>query len=137
MKTPAGEPVTLFTAKEAPWAKPVPFAMEAFGLDEMYFSDGPSLLKLEDGLLYMIFSSWSVNGYAVGVALSEFGCVNGPWALQTEPLYPQSRGPGMFFRDTEGRLLLTLHHPNDPLQEHPHFWKIHFENRKLALSDRI
>ena len=130
----AGEPVTLFTAKQAPWARPVPFAKEAFGLEEMYFSDGPSLLRLEDGRLYMIFSSWSVNGYAVGVARSESRSVHGPWQLQAEPLYPENGGHGMFFRDLEGRLLLTLHHPNDPLQERPHFWKIQSESETLILG---
>ena len=134
LKRAACEPVTLFTAKQAPWARPVPFAKEAFGLEEMYFSDGPSLLKLGDGRLYMIFSSWSVNGYAVGVARSESGSVHGPWQLQAEPLYPENGGHGMFFRDLEGRLLLTLHHPNDPLQERPHFWKIQSESETLILG---
>lgn len=82
----------------------------------------------------MIFSSWSVNGYAVGEVRSESGSVHGPWQLQVEPLYPENGGHGMFFRDLEGRLLLTLHHPNDPLQERPHFWKIQSESETLILG---
>ena len=77
LKQAVSHPVTLFHAKDAPWAKPVPFSKDAFQIDTMYFSDGPNMLQLEDGRLYMIFSSWSINGYAVGVAVSENG-VNGP-----------------------------------------------------------
>ena len=134
MKKAAGEPTTLFTAKQAPWARPFPFSKAEFGLDVMYFSDGPSLLRLEDDRLYMIFSSWSVNGYAVGVACSESGSVHGPWKLQKEPLFPENGGHGMFFHDLKGRLLLTLHHPNDRFQEHPCFWTITAEQEKLVLG---
>ena len=132
------EPVTLFSAKQTAWAKPFPFAKEEFGMDgEVYFSDGPSLMKLEDGRLYMILSSWSVNGYAVGVAVSESGRMKGPWKLQDEPLYPENGGHGMFFRNLEGEIIFTLHYPNDKYQEHPVFWHIKAENGKLVLGGEV
>ena len=43
-----GEPVTLFSAAEAKWAKPVPFAKAEFGMDgDVYFTDGPCVVKME------------------------------------------------------------------------------------------
>ena len=88
---------------------------------DVYFSDGPSLFKGEDGRLYMAASSWGDMGYAVGVAVSESGGVEGPWHWQREPLYPENGGHGMFFEDKQGRRLFALHYPNDKLKEHPIF----------------
>lgn len=137
LKTPASEVITLFSAKDAPWAKPVPFAKFEFGIEEdCYFSDGPSLLKLEDGKLYMILSSWSMNGYAVGVAVSDSGKIEGPWRQQEEPLYPENGGHGMFFRDTGGELVFALHYPNDKYKERPTFWRVVLEDGKLKLNGR-
>ena len=137
LKTAVSEPRTLFTAKDTAWAKPFPFSKEEFHIDVMYFSDGPNLLRLEDGRLYMILSSWSVNGYAVGVAVSENGSVRGPWQLQPEPLFPENGGHGMFFRDLRGRLVFTLHAPNDKYQERPTFWMVRAEDGKLLLGEAL
>lgn len=136
LKKAVSEPVTLFKAKDAAWAKPFPFSKEEFGIDVMYFSDGPNLMRLEDGRIYMIISSWSVNGYAVGVACSENG-VNGPWMLQEEPIYPENGGHGMFFRDLDGELVFTLHYPNDKYAERPTFWRVKLEGGKLALGEAL
>lgn len=49
LKQAEGEPVTLFSAAEAVWAKPVPFAKAEFGMDgDVYFTDGPCVMKMED-----------------------------------------------------------------------------------------
>ena len=136
LRKAVSHPVILFHSKDAPWARPVPFSKEAFQIDTMYFSDGPSVLPLEDGRLYMIFSSWSMNGYAVGAAVSGHG-IRGPWSLQEQPLYPENGGHGMFFRDLAGRLVFTLHSPNDLHEERPVFWTVKLENGKLMLDRRI
>ena len=137
LRQPASAPETMFTAKDAPWAKPVPFAKAEFGIDgDVYFSDGPSVLQLQDGKLYMILSSWSRNGYAVGVAVSDSGSIEGPWRQQTEPLYPENGGHGMFFRDAEGKLIFLLHSPNDLYQERPVFWRVTLEDGLLKLNGR-
>ncbi len=132
-----GEPKKLFSAKDLSWAKPVPFAKAEFGLDgDCYFSDGPNLLKVEDKL-YMIMSSWSVAGYAVGVAISESGKAAGPWRFLDTPLYPENGGHGMFFKDLNGNLVFTLHFPNDKYKERPHFWKVLVQGEQLVLGDEI
>lgn len=137
LKAAASEPVTLFTAKDTAWAKPFPFSKEEFGIDVMYFSDGPNLIKMDDGRLYMIMSSWSNKGYAVGVAVSDSGLMAGPWRLQDEPLYPENGGHGMFFRDLEGNLIFTLHYPNDKYMERPTFWTVTCEDGELKLGEQI
>lgn len=138
LKKAITSPTNLFAAKDLPWAKPVPFAKAEFGIDgNCYFSDGPSVLKMDDGKLYMIMSSWGTAGYAVGVAVSETGSVCGPWRLLKEPLYPENGGHGMFFKDLDGRLVFTLHFPNDKYKERPHFWYVKEKNQNLVLGDEI
>lgn len=122
---PAGEPVTLFSAAEAPWARPVPFAKAEFGMDgDVYFTDGPCVKKLHDGELIMTWSSWSEQAYAVGVALSENGRVRGPWRQLGTPLYPANGGHGMIFTEKDGSLCFTLHTPNDKYLERPAFYQV-------------
>ena len=82
---------------------------------------------------YMIFSSWSDKGYAVGVARSESGSAFGPWIIQKTPLFPENGGHGMFFTDLDGNLILALHYPNDRFKEHPSFWKVCVENGMLTI----
>ncbi len=138
LKAAVGQPRKLFSPKETSWAKPVPFAKAEFGLDgDCYFSDGPSLLKLDDGSLYMIVSSWSVAGYAVGLAKSETGSVQGPWTLIDKPLFPENGGHGMFFKDLEDRLVFTLHFPNDKYKERPHFWYLNVVDGELVLGEEV
>lgn len=138
LKEAVTEPVTIFSAADALWAKPFPYAREEFGADgDCYFSDGPYLMKMEDGKLVTILSSWSVNGYAVGTAVSDSGKVLGPWKVHPEALYPENGGHGMFFRDFEGNLIFTLHYPNDKYAERPIFWGISYENGNLRLTDQL
>ena len=122
---PVGEPVTLFSAAEAPWARPVPFAKAEFGMDgDVYFTDGPCVKKLHDGELIMTWSSWSEQAYAVGVAMSENGRVRGPWRQLGTPLYPANGGHGMIFTEKDGSLCFTLHTPNDKYLERPAFYQV-------------
>lgn len=122
---PAGEPVTLFSAAEAPWARPVPFAKAEFGMDgDVYFTDGPCVKKLHNGELIMTWSSWSERAYAVGVAMSENGRVRGPWRQLETPLYPANGGHGMLFQEKDGSLFFTLHTPNEKYLERPAFYQV-------------
>ena len=119
---PAGEAATLFSASEAAWARPVPFAKAEFGMEgDVYFTDGPCVKKLADGRLVMTWSSWSEQAYAVGVAESESGSVCGPWRQRETPFWPANGGHGMLFEEKDGSLWFTLHSPNDKYQERPIF----------------
>lgn len=121
----AGAVTKLFSAPEAPWARPVPFAKAEFGMEgDVYFTDGPCVKKLPDGRLIMTWSSWSEQAYAVGVAESESGSVRGPWKQRAAPLYPANGGHGMLFTDRDGKLWFTLHSPNDKYRERPVFYPV-------------
>ena len=125
---PAGEPVKLFSAAEAPWARPVPFAKAEFGMEgDVYFTDGPCVLRLPDGKLVMTWSSWSEHAYAVGIAESTSGRLTGPWVQRAEPLYPANGGHGMLFWEKDNSLWFTLHSPNDKYLERPVFFPVETE----------
>lgn len=128
------EPVVLFSAKEASWARPVPFAEAEFGIKgDVYFTDGPCLFRMEDGKLYMTWSSWGSQAYAVGIAVSESGSVHGPWKQQEEPIWPENGGHGMVFQDLSGERYFALNYPNDKTKERPCFQRLVSENGKLRL----
>ncbi len=136
LKEAAGEAVKLFSAVEAKWANPVPFAKAEFGLDgDVYFTDGPCVKKLEDGRLYMTWSSWGTDGYAVGTAVSESGQIYGPWVQADEPIFPVNGGHGMMFSDLEEKLKFTLHFPNDKYKERPMFTDVKLEDGRLVLKN--
>ena len=136
LKQAEGEPLTLFSAAEAVWAKPVPFAKAEFGMDgDVYFTDGPCVMKMEDEKLYMTWSSWSNCGYAVGVAVSDSGKVEGPWRQLEEPLFPENGGHGMLYKDDDS-MKFTLHYPNDKYKERPIFRTVVLKDGKLKLEER-
>lgn len=136
LKKRIGEPFEVFDAEDAPWAVPFPFAKEEFGVDgDAYFTDGPCLQKMDDGRLYMTWSSWSPGGYAVGVAVSDSGDVKGPWRHCKKALFPSNGGHGMFFTDDMGKMFFTLHYPNEKLKEHPVFYPVELKNGELCLKE--
>lgn len=130
-----GEPIKLFSAAEAPWAKPVPFAKAEFGMDgDVYFTDGPFLYKGKDGRLYMPWSSWAEGGYAVGVAISPSGKIAGPWQQEAQPLFPANGGHGMLFEEN-GSLMYVLHYPNTKYEEHPIFTPVAITDGRMTIQE--
>lgn len=131
-----GEPVILFSAEDAPWATPVPFARAEFGIEgDVYFTDGPCAHRMADGSLVILWASWSDRGYAVGAAVSPSGDISGPWEHRTEKVFPENGGHGMLLKTLEGRLLYTLHYPNDWHCEHPVFMEITEQDGTLKLKN--
>lgn len=121
LRCSVSQPKLLFSAAAAPWARPVPFAKAEFGMDgDVYFTDGPFLFR-DKGRLYMSWSSWSTRGYAVGLAYSGNGSIDGSWIQIDKPFFPENGGHGMVFRDKNDSLKFTLHFPNDKFHEHPMF----------------
>lgn len=132
-----GEPQLLFSAGEAAWANPVPFAKQEFGMDgDVYFTDGPCLFA-DSGRLYMLWSSWGTKGYAVGAAVSESGSVKGPWKQQKDPVFPENGGHGMVFRDRDGIRKFMLHYPNDKYKEHPVIMEIEIADGNVKLKQEL
>ncbi len=120
LRSPAGDPRLLFRASEAAWAKP----FESRGRSHNRVTDGPFLHRLPSGKLLMLWSTTGYEGYAMGYALSESGSILGPWVQSPAPVYGKDGGHGMLFRDFEGRLWMTLHHPNDSPFERPVWFEV-------------
>lgn len=120
-----GDPAVLFSTKDAPWAKPMPFAKEEFHMDgDVYFTDGPAVYTTGDHRLIVIWSSWGDHGYSVGMAVSDSGDIKGPWRHLEKPLFPENGGHGMMFTDLHGEARYVFHYPNDFYKERPHFYRL-------------
>ena len=64
----------------------------------------------------MLWSSFNVVGYAIGVAESATGSILGPW-VQAETAVVDNGGHGMIFEDFAGKTWLSIHSPNEsPLE---------------------
>lgn len=116
LREPLGEPLVLFRASEAAWARPIAHRRVPPGVSA-YVTDGPFLHRLDDGGLIMLWSSFGDSGYAMGIARSVTGTVEGPWEQETAPIWGADGGHGMIARTLDGELLLTLHQPNDTPHE--------------------
>jgi hypothetical protein len=79
----------------------------------------------------MLWSGFGTEGYTLGVAYSDGG-VRGPWVQDPEPLFPTDGGHGMIFRTPEGKLMLTLHSPNETPKERPHFFLLEERDGRLC-----
>lgn len=128
LREPVGEPVRLFSASAAPWARPIPRPE----FDRVYVTDGPFMHRSADGTLLMLWSSFGDQGYAMGVARSAAG-ITGPWSQTSEALWPTDGGHGMVFRDASGVLNLTLHTPNHTPDERLHIVPVRESDQGLSL----
>jgi hypothetical protein len=133
------EPVTLFRASEAPWAKEMNSIGEAtFGLKMPgWVTDGPQLFRTQTGRLGMLWSSWGERRYAQGVAYSASGSIKGPWVQEKEALKGDNSGHGMLFRTFAGTLLFILHHAEEKGRRKPQIWNVDDSGDKLVLLDRF
>lgn len=118
LRAPAGEPRLLFNASAArPWVKPVHH--KRTGIDG-YVTDGPFYWRGEDKRAMLLWSSFSNEGYAQALAVSD-GDIDGSFTPLPKPLYTSDGGHGMLFNTPDGRLMLTLHTPNRQPDERPVF----------------
>ncbi len=113
-----GAPTTLFKASDSPWVR------NLGGRHPGYVTDGPFLYRTKENKLLMIWSSFGVRGYAVGLALSTSGEVAGPWKQVDKPLFEANGGHGMIFKTFDGRLMLVLHQPNSSPKERARFFSL-------------
>lgn len=105
------EPVTMFKANEPFWT---------FN----NITDGPCPYRTKDGSLIMLWSNnIPTSGYSVGIARSDNGEINGNWTHELTPLYTEGKyhaldgGHGMIFETLDGRLMLSIHSPNESTEE--------------------
>ncbi|CAK4870516.1 unnamed protein product [Aphanomyces euteiches] len=124
-----GELVILFRAADAPWVVPVEG-------DDRFVTDGPFLVRAENGRLLMLWSSCGKDGYAIGITHSDSGQLTGPWRQEPMPLFGKDGGHGMLFTDFSDRLLLSIHVPNIHPQERPAFFPVRRDGGSLLMVDR-
>jgi arabinan endo-1,5-alpha-L-arabinosidase len=82
----------------------------------------------------LLWSSFGAQGYALGIARSESGTIQGPWRQDPEPLFAKDGGHGMLFRTFTGKLMLTLHTPNQTPNERPAFFEVIEESGQLSCA---
>lgn len=104
LKSADGEPIILWRASEAAW-------VAAFDKPNSgdYITDGPFLYRDSSNRLCSLWSSFSMNGYALGRAYSDNGRIDGKWMHDDTPIFDKDGGHGMLFETFEGKKLLTLH----------------------------
>lgn len=134
LRAPVGKPRLMFLAADVPWTAPFPKGKEVFGIDApVYFSDGPFLYRTKTGGLLLLWSSFSEEGYSLGIAVSDNDKIDGNWIHEEKPLYTGG-GHGMIFKSLEGAPVLALHYPNEHLSERPVFFDLMEENGRLLLK---
>lgn len=102
------EPIELFRADDAPWAR-----------REVCITDGCYLYKTADGELLMLWSNFDKeDGYCVAIAHSDNGRIDGHWSQEPEPIFSRKLageydgGHGMIFTALDGQKYLSIHSPN-------------------------
>lgn len=103
------EPLQLFLSNDPSWT-------------DYCVTDGPYMIKGESGTLYMIWSNFMAdNSYAVGLAKSDNGRLDGKWIHFDTLVYSKELredckldgGHAMVFRTKEGKDMITFHTPNN------------------------
>ena len=124
---PDGSPEILFCASEAPWAKMVGGWYE--NMPTGYVTDGPFMLRTEDGRLHMLWSSFGEGGYVQALAHSDNDDIDGHWVVDHHLLFEKDGGHGMIFKGFDGIYRLVLHCPNTSYHEHPTFYPLEYSNQ--------
>jgi len=125
LRRPAGEPATLFSARDARWIS------DRMQRKELV-TDGPFLYRGQGGMLMLLWSSFLPTGYAIAAARSRTGKLMGPWIHDTPPVFDQDGGHGMIFRTFAGRLTLSIHSPNETPKERPLFIALREQDGQLV-----
>lgn len=124
------EPIELFRADDPVWAKGS-------------ITDGCFMYKAKDNRLLMLWSNFDKNGYCVGIARSKNGKIDGEWIQDDKLLFSKETcgkydgGHGMIFTDFNGRMYLSIHSPNAPVDnrlEKPVFLPVCEENGTIVIK---
>lgn len=124
-----GDSTILFAAIDAKWTRELSHSSGIKG----YVTDGPNVYSPKNGELWIIWSSFTDTGYALGLAVSSSGNILGKWEHRDEAIFSADGGHGMLFNDLSGKMHLTLHTPNDTPNERPIFIPIKETNSGFEL----
>lgn len=130
------EPKVLFRASDSPWSREKINGKIQFNR----VTDGPWLFRTGTGRLGMIWTSWVLGDYTMGVAYSESGTLDGPWIQMPEPITPPNYGHGMIFKDFQGRDILSAHshsEVNGRYVRRPNFWEVDLSGDELRIVKKM
>ncbi|MBR3818038.1 MAG: family 43 glycosylhydrolase [Clostridia bacterium] len=132
-KTFISEPIMLFRARKHIWTTGS-------------VTDGPAFYRTENGRLIMLWSNLSKSGgYAVGMAVSDNGEIDGNWIHYPEAFYEKGDafeldgGHPMLFYTLDGKLMLSIHSPNErtgELFETVKFLELEDTGNMLRIKDK-
>ena len=114
LRVAISEPTLLFKSSDAPWSRMVESKSNRIS---GWVTDGCNMYRTKNGKLLMLWSCIGEEGYCLGYAISENGHLMGPWKQTNQPLFKKDGGHGMIFMAYDGRLLLSIHTPNDTPNE--------------------
>lgn len=129
-----GVPTLMFRGSDAPWTKGLR-RRDGSGIEDARVTDGPFFYRDGSENLFMLWSSIAESGYALGVARSASGRLEGPWVQEPKPLLEAGRGHGMIFRGFDGDEYIAYHYPNATPQERFRFRKIRTKAQYLTLCE--
>ncbi len=118
LKEAVGEPIHLWSAGDPSWAYDI---REGRGC---YVTDGPFLLRKDNGELLCIWSSFAKGEYVEAISRSDNGSIRGKWTIDEKLLYEKDGGHGMIFKGLDGKARFTYHYPNTTPYERPYFTEI-------------
>ncbi len=121
LKQAVGEPILLWSAGDASWADDIRG-------NGSYVTDGPFLVKKENGELICIWSSFSKGEYVEAISRSSNGSIKGKWTIDQKLLYEKDGGHGMIFTDLNGMGNFVYHSPNETPNERPFYIPIDIRN---------
>ena len=127
LSAPVGQPVRLFCGSAAPWS----------WVGTNSITDGCFLYRTKTDRLLMIWSGFSNEGYAIGIAESATGKIFGPWRQQTEPLFNSDGGHGSLFKTFDGKLCIVFHQPNSGREIRPHIYELEDTGETLTVKQEI
>jgi len=77
-----------------------------------------------------------MGGYTVAIARSKSGRIEGPWTHDEQLLLDRNAGHSSLFRDFQGQLWISTHHPDTPHgQERPLFLPVEEIENGLKLRE--
>lgn len=133
LKTFISEPITLFRARNHIWTTGI-------------VTDGPAFYRTENGRLIMLWSNISKSGgYAVGMAVSDNGEIDGNWIHYPEAFYERGDafeydgGHPMIFKTLDGQIIMSIHSPNgwiDGVFETAKFLELEDTGDMLKIKDK-
>lgn len=126
------EPIVLFKARKHLWTTGS-------------VTDGPCLYRTENGRLVMLWSNLAKSGgYAVGMAVSDNGEIDGNWIHCPDAFYKKGSeyeldgGHPMLFYTLDGQLTMSIHSPNEyspELFETVSFYPIEDTGNGIRIAD--